>query len=123
MNYNTTLIVAAVAVAAFAAVLAIGNAFPILGSAYADSSSKLKVGCKDLALALITWDQLYPLVDDDNIAENEHILNDEGINPDTYTAIIDHHLNDLLDDFEDAKCNHLGNDIKDYIDDRVDFKR
>jgi len=117
MNYTTTLIVAA-----FAAVVAIGSAFPVLGNAYADSS-KVKVGCKDLALDLITWDQLYPLVDDDDIAENEHILNDEGIQPDTYTAIIDDHLNDLLDDFKDAKCKHVDKDIKEYIDDRVDFKR
>ena len=31
---------------------------------------KVKVGCNDLAFALITWDQLLPLVPEDDIAEN-----------------------------------------------------
>ncbi|MDW0236828.1 MAG: hypothetical protein QOA08_10695, partial [Nitrososphaeraceae archaeon] len=34
-------------------------------------AEKVKVGCKDLAFALITWDQLLPLVPEDDIAENE----------------------------------------------------
>jgi hypothetical protein len=46
----------------------------LVESAYG-SHKKVKVGCKDLAFALITWDQLLPLVPEDDIAENEHQLN------------------------------------------------
>jgi hypothetical protein len=47
-------------------------------------ADKVKVGCKDLAFALIMWDQLLPLVPNDDIAENEHQLNEDDIDPDTY---------------------------------------
>jgi hypothetical protein len=43
------------------------------------SADRVKVGCKDLAFALITWNQLLPLVPDDDIAENEHQLNENGV--------------------------------------------
>jgi hypothetical protein len=66
-------------------------------------ADKVKVGCKDLAFALITWDQLLPLVPEDDIAENEHQLNENGVEPDTYQDIIDRHINDLLNDID--KCN------------------
>jgi len=59
-------------------------------------ADKVKVGCKDLAFALITWDQLLPLVPEDDIAENEHQLNENGVEPDTYQDIIDRHINDLM---------------------------
>jgi hypothetical protein len=86
-------------------------------TAYAHDK-KVKVGCKDLALALITWDQMAPLVDDDDIAENEHVLNEHGIKPDLYQDIVDDHLEDLLDDVQD-KCN-LNDNIDDMLDE-VDF--
>jgi hypothetical protein len=44
-------------------------------------ADRIKVGCKDLAFALITWDQLLPLVPEDDLAENEHQLNGNGVNP------------------------------------------
>jgi len=47
-------------------------------------ADRVKVGCKDLALTLITWDQLLPLVHEDDIAENEHQLNENSVEPDTY---------------------------------------
>src|SRR3546814_3873897 len=51
-----------------------------LGSAYASHNS-VKVGCKDLALDLITWDIFYVLPDDETIAEIEDDLESIGIRP------------------------------------------
>jgi hypothetical protein len=76
-------------------------------------ADKVKVGCKDLAFALITWDQLLPLVPNDDIAENEHQLNEDDIEPDTYQDIIDRHINDLLHDIN--RC-----DLNDALEDRVE---
>lgn len=91
----------------------------VIDSVYA-SHNKVKVGCKDLALVLITWDQLLSIGDPDDIAENEHILNEEGVEPDLYEVIIDKHLEDLLDKADD-ECNNLDNDIERLLDD-IDFK-
>jgi hypothetical protein len=79
------------------------------------SHRQITVGCKDLALTLITWDQLLPLVSPDDIAENEHVLNENGVQPDLYQDIIDDHLNDLLNDVKN-KCHNLGNSIEDMVD-------
>jgi hypothetical protein len=94
----------------------------ITNSAYAHGS-KVKVGCKDLALALITWDSLYPLVDGETISEIEDDLDSEGIKPSLLNDIVDEHMEDLLDDFEDANCKHLDDDIEEWIDRHVDFER
>lgn len=91
-------------------------------SAYAHSS-KVKVGCKDLALDLITWDQLYYAADGEEVAASEDDLADDDIEPSLYRDIIDEHMEELLDDFEDAKCKHLDKDIKEFVDDHVDFER
>ena len=91
----------------------------IIDSAYA-SHKKVKVGCKDVALALITWAQSIPLVDDDDIAENEHLLSENGIKPSLYKHIVDDHLEDLLDDVDD-KCKHLDDDIDDRLD-KIKFR-
>lgn len=80
----------------------------------AATADRVKVGCKDLAFALITWDQLLPLVPDDDIAENEHQLNENGVEPDTYQDIIDRHINDLLNDIN--KCN-LNDDVEEMVED------
>jgi hypothetical protein len=69
------------------------------------SADRVKVGCKDLAFVLITWDQLLPLVPEDDIAENEHQLNENGVEPDTYQDIIDRHINDLLNDINKCDLN------------------
>lgn len=91
-----------------------------INSAYGNHN-RVKVGCKDLALTLITWDQLLALAPSDDIAENEHQLNENGVEPDLYREIIDRHLEDLLDDIDDAldddKCDNLDNDIEEMIDD------
>ena len=91
----------------------------VIDSVYA-GHNKVKVDCKDLAVALITWDQLLSIGDPDDIAENEHILNEEGVEPDLYEDIIDKHLVDLLDE-ADHECNNLDNDIERLLDD-IDFK-
>jgi len=109
----------------FAMALIVFLAFAIgsgtfIGSAFG-SHNQVKVGCKDLALTLITWDQLLALAPSDDIAENEHELNEKGVKPDLYEDIIDRHLDDLLDYIDDAldddKCNNLDNDIKEMLDD------
>ena len=78
------------------------------------SHNRVKVGCKDLALTLITWDQMLPLVPEDDIAENEHQLNENGVEPDTYQDVIDRHINDLLDDID--RCD-LDDDIEEMVED------
>lgn len=83
----------------------------LVESAYGNHN-RVKVGCKDLALTLITWDQLLPLVPEDDIAENEHQLNENDVEPDLYQDIIDRHINDLLDDID--KCD-LDNAIEDMV--------
>lgn len=80
----------------------------------AATADRVKVGCKDLAFALITWDQLLPLVPEDDIAENEHQLNENGVEPDTYQDIIDRHINDLLNDIN--KCN-LNDAVEEMVED------
>lgn len=76
------------------------------------SHRQVTVGCKDLALTL---DQLLPLVPADDIAENEHVLNENGVHPDLYQDIIDNHFNDLLSDLKN-KCHNLGHNIEDMVD-------
>jgi hypothetical protein len=89
----------------FLAVFLIGMFFLVMATSMGSTAmaDRVKVGCKDLAFALITWDQLLPLVSEDDIAENEHQLNEHGVEPDTYQDIIDRHINDLLNDIN--KCN------------------
>ena len=93
-------------------------------SAYAHSS-KVKVGCKDLAIDLVSWDGLYRYIDDDDLADLEDAFGDDNeVNPADFDDIIDEHMEDLLDDFEDSKCKkHIDNDLEDWIDDKVDFDR
>jgi hypothetical protein len=55
----------------------------------------LKVDCKDLALALFTWDRAFGMLDSDDVAEIEHILEDEDIEPNTIR------VENLLDGAED----------------------
>jgi hypothetical protein len=82
----------------------------------AATADRVKVGCKDLAFALITWDQLLPLVPEDDIAENEHQLNENGVEPDTYQDIIDRHINDLLNDIKKCDLNDAVEEMVEDID-------
>jgi hypothetical protein len=110
MNYEYKLFASALTVLLVFAIVSTG----FIGSAYG-SHNKAKVGCKDLALTLITWDQLLALAPADDIAENEHELNEKGVEPDLYKDIINRHLDDLLDDVDE--CNNLDNDIEEMVDD------
>ena len=80
-----------------------------IDSTYA-ANKNVKVGCKSLALDLITWDQLLGVVSEQDIVDNEHELNEEGVEPDLYEDIIDEHLEDLLDEVED-ECDNLDDDV------------
>ena len=87
----------ALALSVLLAFAIVSNGF--IGSAF-ESHNKVKVGCKDLALTLKTWDQLSALAPADDIAENEHELNEKGVEPDLYEDIINRHLDDLLDNVD-----------------------
>ena len=89
-----------------------GNGF---NSAYAKRDT-VKVDCKDLAIALITWDQLLGTTNDDERTDIEDNLGDDGISNGLFKDYIDKHLNDLQDDVDDD-CHHLKNEIEDYLDD------
>jgi hypothetical protein len=110
MNYGSKLFPLALTVLLAFAIVSSG----FIGSAFG-SHNKVKVGCKDLALTLITWDQLLALAPADDIAENEHELNEKGVEPDIYKDIINRHLDDLLNDVDE--CKNLDDDIEEMLDD------
>ena len=84
------------------------------------SHNSVKVDCKDLAMALITWDELLDAADDQDIVDIEHFLADEDVSQVLLKVLVDRHLDDLLDEVED-ECNNLDNDIEDFLDDHVKF--
>jgi hypothetical protein len=88
-------------------------------SAYA-SHNTVKVDCKDLAMALITWDELLDVADEEDIVDIEHFLADEDVSQVLLKVLVDRHLEDLLDEVED-KCNNLDNNIEEFLDDHVKF--
>ncbi|MGI0000250.1 MAG: hypothetical protein ACRD6Q_03415, partial [Nitrososphaeraceae archaeon] len=53
---------------------------------------------------------LLGVVSEQDIVDNEHELNEEGVEPDLYEDIIDEHLEDLLDEVED-ECDNLDDDV------------
>jgi hypothetical protein len=93
-------------------------------SAYADNK-KVKVDCKDLAIDLISWNSLYKGVDEDELAAIEDDYGDDNdVKPASFDDIVDDHMEDLLDDFEDAHCkNHIKKSMAKWIEDKVDFER
>ena len=107
MNAQNILSVVLIGILVIVTITSVGSA------AMAD---RVKVGCKDLAFALITWDQLLPLVPEDDIAENEHQLNENGVEPDTYQDIIDRHINDLLHDIDKCSLNDALEEMVEEID-------
>lgn len=60
--------------------------------------NNVKVGCKDLAIALIIWDQLLGVTDEQDIVDIEHFLADEDVSQVLLKVLIDRHLYYLLDD-------------------------
>lgn len=92
-------------------------------SAYAHGS-KAKVGCKDIAIGLISWNSLYKGVTDEELAAIEDDYGDDNdVKPASFDDIIDDHMEDLLDDFEDANCKHIKKSMEEWIEDKVDFER
>jgi hypothetical protein len=49
----------------------------LTNSAYAHGS-KVKVGCKDLAIDLISWDALYKYIDLDDLTDSEDVFCDDN---------------------------------------------
>ena len=93
-------------------ITAFGNGF---NPAYAKHDT-VRVDCKDLAIALITWDQLLAMTDEDERTDIEDNLGEDGVANGLFHDWIDKYLDDLVDDVDDD-CNHLKNDIEEYLDD------
>lgn len=93
-------------------IITFGNGF---NSVYAKHDT-VRVDCKDLAIALITWDQLLATTDDDTRTDIEDSLGEDGIANGLFKDWIAKYLDDLVDDVDDD-CNHLKNEIEDYLDD------
>ena len=92
-------------------------------SAYAHGS-KVKVGCKDLAITIVSWDALYKYIDFEALTDIEDDFGDDNeVDPAAFKDIIDEHMEELLDDFEHANCKHLNEDLEEWIDEKVDFER
>ena len=85
-------------------------------SAYAKHQS-VRVDCKDLAITLITWDQLIASVTNDDVTNIEDNLGDDEVIKVTMDVLIDRHLDELVDEVKD-ECN-LNSHIDDYLDDMV----
>lgn len=94
-------------------------------SAFAHSK-KAKVSCYDLAIDLVSWDGMYRYIDDDDLAALEDVFGEDpkdDLDPASFDDIIDEHMEDILDDFKDAKCKkHIDKDLKKWIR-NVDFER
>ncbi len=89
-----------------------GNGF---NSAYAKHDT-VRVDCKDLAIALITWDQLLGFSDASDRIEIEDNLGEGGIANGLFEDWIDKYLDDLVEEVHDH-CSNLDSDIEDYLDD------
>jgi transcription termination factor NusB len=106
------IITVAIGIVILLTITAFGNGFN-----YANANhDTVRVDCKDLAIALITWDQLLATTDDDVRTDIEDNLGEDGIANGLFQDWIDKYLDDLVDDVDDD-CNHLKNDIEDYLDD------
>lgn len=106
------IIAVAIGIGVLLTITVFGNGF---NSAYAKHDT-VRVDCKDLAIALITWDQLLATTDDDERTDIEDNLGEDGVANGLFQDWIDKYLNDLVDDVNDD-CNHLKDDIEDYLDD------
>jgi hypothetical protein len=94
-------------------------------SAFAHNK-KVKVSCIDLAIDLVSWDGMYAYIDDDDLAALEDVFGDDpdnDLDPASFDDIIDEHMEDILDDFKDAKCKkHIEKDLRKWIK-KVNFER
>ena len=106
------IIAVAIGIGILLTITAFGNGF---NSAYAKHDT-VRVDCKDLAIALITQDQLLAITDDDERTDIEDNLGEDGIAKDLFQDWIDKYLDDLVEEVHDD-CSNLDNDIEDYLDD------
>jgi hypothetical protein len=108
-----------VSLAVFLTITVVGIGFT--DSAYAHGESK--VGCKDLGLALLTWDDLYGNADEDDLKEYEFGLADVDIKPVTYEDIIDEHMEELASKFYNECKKTVDVEILEKFDEDVNFNR
>ena len=106
------IVAVAIGIGILLTITAFGNGF---NSVYAKHDT-VRVDCKDLAIALITWDQLLATTDADERTDIEDNLGEDGVANGLFQDWIDKYLDDLADDVDDD-CNHLKNEIEDYLDD------
>jgi hypothetical protein len=83
---------------------------------YAKKHDTVRVDCKDLAITLISWDQLLAMTDTNERQDIEDNLGEDGVANGLFQDWINKYLNNLVDDAVDH-CNHLKSDIEDYMDD------
>lgn len=105
------IIAVAIGIGILLTITAFGNGF---NSVYAKPDT-VRVDCKDIAIALITWDQLLATTDADERTDIENNLGEDGVANGLFHDWVDKYLDDLVDDVDDD-CNHLKNDIEDYLD-------
>jgi hypothetical protein len=111
MSMNLKIIAAVLGI--LLSITAISTGF---NSAYAKHHS-VRVDCKDLAITLITWDQLIASVTNDDVTNIEDNLGDDEVIKVTMDVLIDRHLDELVDEVQD-ECD-LNSHIDDYLDDMV----
>lgn len=102
----------AIGVGILLVITAFSNGF---NSVYAKHDT-VRVDCKDLAIDIITWDQLLATTDDGERTDIEDNLGEDGIANGLFQDWIDKYLDDLVEELHDH-CNNLDNDIEDYLDD------
>ena len=90
-------------------------------SAYAHG--KTKVGCLDLGLALITWDQLYFDAEENDLEDFEDVLDDENIEPNEYEDIIEDNMEDLWSKFASNCEDTVDRPVVEKFEEDVDFNR
>lgn len=108
MNFK----IIAVGVVILLTITVVGNGF---NSANAKHNT-VRVDCKDLAITLITWDQLLATTDANERLDIEDNLGEDGVVNGLFSDWIDKYLDDLVDEVKD-ECNNLNSDTEDYLDD------
>jgi len=114
MLMNSKIIALAIAAGILSTFAAIISTGPY--TVYAKKHDTVRVDCKDLAITLISWDQLLAMTDTNERQDIEDNLGEDGVANGLFQDWINNYLNNLVDAAVDH-CNHLKSDIEDYIDD------
>lgn len=112
VSMKEIILTTAIGVGILLVIAAFSNGF---NSVYAKHDT-VRVDCKDLAIDIITWDQLLATTDDGERTDIEDNLGEDGIANGLFQDWIDKYLDDLVEELHDH-CNNLDNDIEDYLDD------